>query len=180
MMDSVRFRVAPLLALLLVSGCATRAPMPTVEHVELDRFMGDWYVIANIPTFLERGAHNAVEQYRLAENGTIETTFMFRKGGFDGPERVYRPRGFVKPNTGNAHWGMRFIWPIRADYRVVYLDEAYQQTIIGRRRRDFVWIMARTPSIPESDLDALVGFVGDLGYDITRVERVPQQADTRE
>jgi apolipoprotein D and lipocalin family protein len=154
--------------------------MPTVEHVELDRFMGDWYVIANIPTFLEQGAHNAVERYRLAENGTIETTFMFRKGGFDGPERVYRPRGFVKPNTGNAHWGMRFIWPIRADYRIVYLDEAYQQTIIGRQRRDFVWIMARTPSIPESDLDALLGFVGDLGYDITRVERVPQQADTRE
>ena len=43
----------------------------------LERFMGDWYVIANIPTPLEKGAHNAVESYRLDSNGTVATTFTF-------------------------------------------------------------------------------------------------------
>ncbi len=57
--------------------------------------MGDWYVIASIPTFIERGAHNAVESYRLAADGTIETTFTFRAGGFDGEPKRYTPRGFV-------------------------------------------------------------------------------------
>jgi apolipoprotein D and lipocalin family protein len=33
--------------------------------VDLERFMGDWYVIANIPTFIEKGAHNAVEGYQM-------------------------------------------------------------------------------------------------------------------
>ena len=28
----------------------------TVDYVDLERFMGDWYVIANIPTFIEKGA----------------------------------------------------------------------------------------------------------------------------
>ena len=42
--------------------------------VDVDRFMGDWYVIANIPTFAEKGAHNAVESYRLDADGTIATT----------------------------------------------------------------------------------------------------------
>ena len=58
--------------------------MPTVAKVDLPRFMGDWYVIANIPTFIETGAHNAVESYALAEDGSIETTFTFRDGAFDG------------------------------------------------------------------------------------------------
>ncbi len=154
--------------------------MATVDHVDLERFMGDWYVIANIPTFPERNAHNAIESYRLAEDGTVETTFSFRRGGFDGPERVMRPRGYVRPDTGNAKWGMQFVWPIRADFRIVYLDEAYEQTIIGRQRRDFVWIMAREPAIAEPDLESLIRFVGELGYNTNRVQRVPQQINGRE
>ena len=73
-------RRALVLVLLALAGCATPAPMPTVERVELDRFMGDWYVIASIPTFIEHGAHNAVESYRLEADGTIATTFTFRAG----------------------------------------------------------------------------------------------------
>jgi lipocalin len=29
--------------------------METVPYVDLKRFMGDWYVVANIPTFVEKG-----------------------------------------------------------------------------------------------------------------------------
>ena len=63
-------------------GCqsATLPPLKTVANVDLPRFMGDWYVIANIPTFIEKGAHNAVESYRLDKDGTIATTFTFRAG----------------------------------------------------------------------------------------------------
>ena len=57
--------------------------------------MGDWYVIANIPTFMERGAHNAVESYALDADGTIATTFTFRDGSFEGKRKQYHPRGFV-------------------------------------------------------------------------------------
>ena len=86
---------APLLALLLLGvGCSTvsrstvsRPPLALAPRVDLQRFMGDWYVIANIPTFIEKGAHNAIESYRLAEDGSIPTTFTFRAGGFEGPEK---------------------------------------------------------------------------------------------
>lgn len=149
--------------------------MQTVSYVDLDRFMGDWYVIANIPTFLEKGAHNAVERYELNDDGTIATTFTFRDGGFDGKEKDYSPKGFIKDNSTNALWGMRFVWPIKADYRIVYLDEAYTQTIVARQKRDYVWIMARTPTISEREYDELIEFVASLGYDISKIERVPQR-----
>lgn len=149
--------------------------MQTVEYVDIDRFMGSWYVIANIPTFLEKEAHNAVETYRRNDDGTIATTFTFRKGGFDGKEKEYTPKAFVLDTDSNARWGMQFVWPVKADYRIVHLDGDYTQTIIGRQDRDYVWIMARTPTIPEADYERLVSIVDSLGYDMSDLQRVPQR-----
>lgn len=138
-------------ALFGLFGCARPrfAPLRTESKVDLPAFMGDWFVIASIPTFLEKGAHNAVESYRLDSDGTIATTSTFRKGAFDGPLKRFKPRGFVLDRTSNAVWGMRFVWPIKADYRIVYLSQDGGVTVIGREKRDFVWIMARRSEIPE-------------------------------
>ena len=166
----------PVLASVMLSGCATEAPeLPTVDYVDLERFMGDWYVIANIPTFLEKGAHNAVENYALNDDGTIATTFTFNKDSFDGKRKEHNPKGFVTNTETNAVWGMRFVWPIKADYRVIYLDEDYSVTIIGRNKRDYVWIMAREPQISDSVYSELVDVVAEAGYDISKIEPVPQQ-----
>ena len=164
-------------AALFLAGCqsAPRPPIALAGPVDLPRFMGDWYVIANIPTFLEKGAHNAVESYRLDADGSIATTFTFRAGAFDGPEKRYTPRGFVREGQGNAVWGMQFIWPIQADFRIVYLTPDYGQTVIGREARDYVWIMARTPAIPEADYQSILSFLAGQGYDVTRIQRVPQR-----
>lgn len=62
-------------------------PMPVVDYVDLERFMGDWYVIATIPTFLEKDAFNPVETYQLSSDGSIATTFTFNKGGLNGPKK---------------------------------------------------------------------------------------------
>ena len=166
------------LIVLFSAACGTTKPdMETVPYVDLQRFMGDWYVIANIPTFIEKGAHNAVERYDLNDDGTIATTFTFRDGSFDGELKTYTPKGFVQNTETNALWGMRFIWPIKADYRIVYLDEDYTQTVIGRQKRDYVWIMARSPSIPDADYERLIEFVASIGYDTTAIEKVPQDWD---
>lgn len=165
--------------LLLLAGCATHSPMPTVPAVDLGRFMGDWYVIANIPTFIEKGAHNAVESYKFAADGTVQTTFTFRKDGFDGEIKTYRPTGFVEPNTGNAVWGMQFVWPIKADFRIVYLTPDYSQTVIGRNARDYVWIMARTPAISDTDYAAILDRLRQLGYDTSAIQKVPQRWEDR-
>jgi apolipoprotein D and lipocalin family protein len=173
---SMRVFLCGMLALTL-AGCqsATHPPIRTAAHVDLGRFMGDWFVIANIPTFLERGAHNAVERYELAADGTIATTFTFNADAFDGEVKTYHPRGFVVDPTSNAVWGMQFVWPIKADYRIVYVSDDSARTIIGRARRDYAWIMARKPQIGESEYRAMLDILKGEGYDISRVQRVPQQ-----
>lgn len=169
-------RTAGVFALLALVGCGTAEPdMKTVDFVDIDRFMGDWYVIANIPTFLEKGAHNALENYVKNDDGTIATTFTFRDGRFDGEQKKYTPKGFITDTKTNATWGMRFVWPIKADYRIVYLDERYEQTIIARKQRDYVWVMARAPQIDDAEYDKLLDKVASIGYDVSKVQRVPQQ-----
>jgi len=159
-----------------ISACTGNAmnEVKPVKQVELSKFMGDWYVIAVIPTMIETQAYNAIENYQLNPDGTIATTFTYYKGGFDGPLKTYHPKGFVQPNTGNAIWGMQFIWPIKADFRIAYLDQDYQRTVIARNARDYVWIMARTPAIAASDYDEMVQFVKSLGYDTAKLRKVPQ------
>ena len=163
----------------ILCGCAgmptgSRPPVALVPHVDLPRFMGDWFVIANIPTFLEKGAHNAVDSYRLAADGTVDTSFSFNAKPFDGPRKSYKSRGFVLDRATNAIWGQQYIWPFKADYRISYLSSDYTRVVITREKRDYVWIMARTPTIPESDYHRLATFVGAQGYDVSRLQRVPQ------
>lgn len=161
----------------LLAGCTSvqRPPIHTVPHVDLPRFMGDWYVIANIPTFVEKDAYNAVESYRLDADGTIATTFTFRKGDFDGEVKRHQPRGFVYDTQSNAVWGMQFVWPFKGDFRIVYLNADYTHTVIGREKRDYVWIMARQPTMPESDYQRIVEMLGREGYDTTQIHKVPQR-----
>ena len=177
-------RWLPLTAFAVLSGCAAlseaqRPPVTLVAQVDLARFMGDWYVIANIPTFLEKGAHNAKDTYRLDADGSIPTTFSFNAGAFDGPRKTYASRGFVLDGGRNAVWGQQYIWPIKADYRISYLSPDYQHVVITRQKRDYVWIMARTPSIPDADYERLASFVATQGYDRTQLQRVPQSPASR-
>ncbi len=151
-------------------------PIKTAEYVDINRFMGDWYVIGNIPTFIEKQAYNAIESYELKEGGVVDTTFTFNKGGFDGELKTYNPTGFIYDDPSNAVWGMRFIWPFKADYRIVYVDDDYQNTIIGRNKRDYVWIMSRSPEIGSATYEKLMDMIREEGYDTSLVRRVPQQA----
>ena len=171
-MRDVRLGLA---SLLFLAGCQSTPmkPLPLAQDVDLDRFMGDWYVIAATPTFIDKEAFDAVESYRR-DGHSIATTYTFRDGGFDGPANKYTPRGFVVPGTGNAVWGMQFVWPIEADYRIAWLAPDYSRVVIGREKRDYAWIMARTPQIPDAQLDELLGFLRANGYDTGKLRRFPQ------
>ena len=163
----------------LLAACASTPPtIPPVASVDLPRFMGDWYVIAQIPTYIERKAFDSVESYRLDEDGKIRTTFRYRNGSADAPLKTMEPVGRVVPGTNNAVWEMQFVWPIQAEYVIVDLAPDYSRTIVGRSKRDYVWLMARTPSLPAPELAAAIEKIRVLGYDTAKLRMVPQSAAT--
>lgn len=166
----------PVAGAAMLVGCASAPPtVPVHPQVDLQRFMGTWYVIGNIPTRPERDAYNPVEHYALDADGRIRTTFQYRKGGFDAPLETMRPVGKVRADTNNAVWGMQFIWPIQAEYVISHVDADYRETIIARSKRDYAWIMARTPTIPVADLERMKQQLMDMGYSLDKLRIVPQQ-----
>lgn len=156
------------------SGVPEHPPLPRPDAVDLQRFMGDWHVIGSIPLFPERNAYGGIESYEL-KDGKILTTFRFRDGGFDQPVKTYRPVATVVPGTDNTQWKMQFIWPFKADYRIAYLSPDYQVTIIARKARDYVWLMARQPQMGDEVYAAMLARIAAMGYDMEDFRRQPQR-----
>ena len=170
--------VAITLGLAMSVSCTSLGPQspPTLApSVNLPQFMGDWYVIASIPVWLERDSFNGKESYRIDERQRIQTTYTFNKGGFDGPRKRYQPVARVHDHLTRAEWRMQFLWPFKAAFLIHFVEDDYSTTIIGEPKLEHVWIMARTPQIPEDTYAALVQRADVLGYDVSKLRRVPQQ-----
>ena len=150
-------------------------PLRTAADLDIDRFMGRWYVIASIPTPFERDAFNAIEEYTWLGDGKVGTRFTYNKGGFDGPVKVTNTTGFVSGDDA-AIWGMQFVWPFKADYRIAHVDDAYSVTIVAREKRDFVWLMSRSPEMSDAAYAEHVQQIADLGYDVSGLVRIQHEA----
>lgn len=167
-------------SLLLCVGLAACSVMPNKSfprehHVNLHRFMGAWYVIAHIPPGKTAHAYDAIERYRRVEPDRIHVRFTYRDGSFKARLNTMEPTANVVNGSGNAVWAMQFFWPLKLQYVISYVSPDYQTTIIARQKRDYVWIMARTPKIPQATYQQLVQRVSHLGYDVSKLRKVPQQ-----
>ncbi|MBB3047605.1 apolipoprotein D and lipocalin family protein [Litorivivens lipolytica] len=163
--------------MVFLSACSSAPdnPLPRPESVDLQRFMGDWYVIGFIPLPPESEAHNGIENYRLGDDGRIYTTYTFNKGSFDGPVKRYTPEATVVEGSDGTAWKMQFLWPFAADYRIAYVTSDYRETIIARPSRDYVWLMSRDPGMSDARYQSYVQRIEDMGYDVSEFRRQPQQ-----
>jgi apolipoprotein D and lipocalin family protein len=167
-----------LLALALTSaGCmSTRQPLQTVPHVDIPRYMGDWYVIANIPYFAEKNCVDSIESYALRPDGDIDNWFSCRKKSFDAPmKRKATALATIEDRDSNATWRVRFFRVVSVKYLIIDLDPGYQWVAVGHPSRNYGWIMARTKTLADSTYNSILDRLGKQGYDTARFVRVPQQ-----
>lgn len=164
-----------LAAFTILPGCQSdeeTEPLPTVDQVEIDQFMGKWYVLGATPTLFDREAYNAVEIYQRAPKG-IDITYRFNKGGPDGDLKTYNQKASIDNPGINTDWTVTVQWPIKFDYKVIYLEEDYSITVIGHPNRELVWIMAREPRIPDEVYSDIILYLQDLGFQIGKIRRIP-------
>ncbi len=167
---------ATALAMLSLAACAeTPDPIVPAQGIDLPRFMGRWYVIASIPTRFERGGQNAVETYSLNADGTICTWFRQRPGGIEEAVKLLHSTASVKPGSGNGEWRVRFFAFLSTQYLIGWLMPDYSQVMVVRDARDYLWYMARTPTVPADDFQAMLDRAKAMGYDAGRIEKVPQR-----
>lgn len=167
-----------IVGLVALSGCAMMRggpPLETVDEVDLERYMGEWYVIANIPYFGERGNVAGRAIYRMRDDGRMDDIYRYRDGSFDAPVEEMTGVAWVVDEDSNAEWKVQFYWPIRFGYYIVGLDDDYRWTVVGHPSREYAWIMARKPELPDERYQALLDLLDARGFDSSRVEKVPQR-----
>ena len=169
-----------LLGATALNACSSRevapmAPLTSNVTIDLERYMGVWHVIANIPYFAENGKVASRDVYRLDADGNVETQYVYRKG-FGEPEKSLHSLGIVQPGSSSAYWVVRFLWLIRADYLVVDIAPDYSWVLVGQPSRKLGWILARTPAVDDALYTMLLDRFRTCGYDPARFRRVPQFA----
>jgi len=164
-----------LLIALMVSGTVlTAKKLKMVDYVDIPRYMGDWYVIAVIPNFIEKNAVNSIESYSLNEDGTIAVRYTYLKGSPQCKAKLMRPKGKIYNTTTNSEWRMRVFWPVWAKFMIIYLSEDYRYTVIGVPNRKMLWIMSRTPQMTEADYSAVIKKLKKQDYNIDKIKKIPQ------
>ena len=139
--------------------------LPTVEKVELERYVGRWYEIARYPHRFEKGCSSVTADYSLQEDGTLlvlNSCCLESEGG-----RIKKAEGRAKvvDQVTNAKLKVSFFWPFYGDYWILQVDPDYQYAIVGEPTRKYVWILSRTPVINDRLYDNLVKNISSYGYD---------------
>lgn len=161
----------------LLGGCATTpAPVRTVSQVDLNRYLGRWYVIANIPYVLERGKVATYDTYSMRPDGRMNNIFTFRKGSFASPEKSWHGVAWVVNRESNAEWRVRFLWPLYSTYLVLELDPEYRWSVVATPGHKLLWVLARERALDEKTYGNILGRIAAQGYDTNRLQLVPQPA----
>ena len=178
--------VGSLLVALLGTGCATttteRLHLPalrTVAHVDLERYLGNWYEIAGFPQSFQRGCTASTASYAMRSDGQIDVVNRCRKGAVDGAEKSARGRARVIDRSSNAKLEVSFFRPFWGDYWIVDLGASYEYAVVGHPSRDYLWILSRTPTMDSQLYQAILERLTAQGYETNRLVRTAQPLGQR-
>jgi apolipoprotein D and lipocalin family protein len=164
------------LALLLAAGCISSGkPRPaTVASVDLDRYMGRWFVISHVPYFLEKGKVASYDTYARRRDGTLTNNFTFREKTIGGPEKTWEGTARVIDPATNATWKVSFFWPVSVTYKIFALDPDYRWSVVGTNDGGLLWVLSRERQLSPATYAAILAELKARGLPVAELELVPQ------
>ncbi len=149
--------------------------LKTVEHVEIERYLGTWYEIARFPQRFERDLVGVTATYSLLPDGKVRVLNSGHKGRLDGELRSAEGKARVVDPKTNAKLRVTFFWPFEGNYWILELGKEYEYALVGDESRKYLWVLSRTPQMEEGVYNELLGRAKEKGFDISKLEKVPQK-----
>ena len=185
----MRFLLAPIMGCLvafsaLAAGVTPRtlvSPLVAVPSLNVERYMGIWYEIAKYPNrFQKQCVADTRAEYSLLPDGRVQVINRCRleNGEFEsanGVARLMGGAGSPKLEVRFAPAWLSFIPAVWGDYWVIDIDEAYRLVAVSEPKRDYLWVLSRTPTVDASSYAALLVRLGEQGFDLDRLEVTPQE-----
>lgn len=165
-----------------VPGLAADAarPLQPIESLVVPRYMGIWYEIAKFPNdFQKKCVGDTTASYTLGEDGRVQVVNRCRTadGKSDVAEGVARQLGGAMSSKLKVRFApaiLSFIPMVWGDYWVIDLDEKYQLSAVSEPKREYLWILSRTPQVDPAEYDALLARLTTQGLDVSKLVRTPQ------
>lgn len=191
---------APALAALLSLGClsalaadtdassAASVPAPSastgalhpIATLDLPRYMGTWFEIAKYPNWFQKKCTGATQaQYRLQPDDTVQVINRCRlqNGVLNEAMGVARQLGAATSAQLQVRFAPAWLgWlpGVWGYYWVIDLDAQYQLVAVSEPKKEYLWILARTPQVDAAAYQALLQRLAGMGFDLGRLETSPQ------
>ncbi len=140
-----------------------------VAAVNVNRYLGNWYEIARFDHSFEHDMTNCIAYYALNDDGTISVT---NRGMIDGKPKV--STGTAKLTETPGLLRVSFFWPFYSDYRILMLPDDYSYALVGSDTDKYLWILSRTPKLPDGKVMQILREATRRGYDTSSLIWVDQ------
>jgi apolipoprotein D and lipocalin family protein len=158
------FSVLLVLALSITTGCTGVPPgIAPVQGFDAERYLGTWYEIARLDHRFERGLEQVTATYRRREDGGLAVL----NRGFDPVREVWKTaegRAYFQSAPDLASLQVSFFGPFYGGYHVFALDPDYGWALVSGPTREYLWILARQPRLPDEVLSALIAKAEASGF----------------
>jgi apolipoprotein D and lipocalin family protein len=168
----------------LSASAQTAAPpeaLQTIERLDVARYLGTWYEIAKYPNRFQRQCVADTQAlYRPRDDGQIDVINRCRQANGEMTEAVGRARQIGAADSPKLEVRFAPAWLswlplVWGNYWVIDLDPAYQLVAVSEPKREYLWVLSRTPTVDVAAYQALLGRLQGKGFDLSKLERSAQQ-----
>ena len=143
-----------------------------IENFQVQRYLGKWYEIARLDNKFEKDLTNISAEYSLRKNGGINVLnrgFNVKKDRWKEAEG----KAFFVKDEKTGYLKVSFFGPFYGAYIIADLDPDYQHALISGPDKSYLWILSRTPAIPDGQLNRLIQKAKALGFQTEDLIIVP-------
>ncbi len=149
----------------------------TVQHLDIERYMGTWYEIARLPNRFEKDLIGVTATYKLRDDGKLKVINAGYKNTFDGKFKEATGKAKIPNPEEPGKLKVSFFLFFYSEYNILELDDDYQHALVGSSTPKYLWILSRTPQLEENTYDMLVQQAQARGYDTSELIKVKQKKE---
>ena len=175
------FTAASLATVLALAGCLNqpdyrteKTDPPTVASVDIERYAGLWYEIARYPNSFQQNCEGVTAEYTLRDDGKITVLNTCRLGNPRSSEGVARVVDGSNGSRLKVKFAPEWVPFASGDYWILDLADDYSHALVGAPSGKYLWILSRTPTLPEATYDAITARAQALGYETAPLKRTQQ------
>ncbi|GAC13603.1 lipocalin family protein [Aliiglaciecola lipolytica] len=163
-----------ILSLFLISCTSVPKGIEPVKNFKIDNYLGTWYEIARFDHSFEEGLNNVSAHYSLRDDGGVDVV----NRGYNAQNKEWeeaKGKAYFVDDESLGHLKVSFFGPFYSSYVVFYLDHSnYQYALVSGPSRDYLWLLSRQKTLPQSVLKLLIREASAAGFDTSKLIFVEQ------